>query len=151
MNIVPPARRHCTAHAIGRAALALCAAARLASAQAGPAADPDCAAAASTQAAMNACAHDDFVAANVDYAERYRALSQPLAAAQRERLRRMQTAWIGYRTAACRFESGPVSGGSAYDFVYWQCAARMTRERSGQLDAMAHCREGDLACAAQRP
>jgi uncharacterized protein YecT (DUF1311 family) len=104
-----------------------------------------------TQAAMNACAYDDFLAATSGYAERYRALSKPLPAAQRDRLRRMQTAWIGFRTAACRFESGPTAGGSAQDFVYWRCAARMTRERSAELERMASCREGDITCTRTRP
>ncbi len=100
---------------------------------------------------MNVCAHEDFLAATAGYAQHYRALSMRLPAAQRTRLRRMQTAWIGFRTAACRFESGPTTGGSVYDFVYWSCAARMTRERSADLERLATCTEGDITCTPSPP
>ncbi len=100
---------------------------------------------------MNACASDDFLAAGSVYAERYQALSKRLPAAQRDRLRRMQSAWLSFRTAACRFESGPAAGGSVEQYVYWQCAARMTRERSIELDGLARCPEGDIACSPARP
>ena len=68
------------------------------------AANADCASAV-TQADMARCAHEDFLAASAVYAERYAALAAKLPTPQRERLRRMQKAWIGYRTAACSFES----------------------------------------------
>lgn len=104
-----------------------------------------------TQTVMNACADQDFLAATAAYAEQYRALSKQLPTAQRDRLQRMQTAWIAYRTASCRFESDPSLGGSAQGYVYWNCAARMTRERSAALASMASCREGDITCSAKKP
>jgi uncharacterized protein YecT (DUF1311 family) len=106
---------------------------------------------AATQAAMNACAHDDFLAANAQYAERYRLLSATLTKAQRDRLRKMQDAWLRYRTEACRFEAGPSAGGSIYGFVYWSCVARMTHTRASELAAQAQCSEGDLACGVALP
>lgn len=112
--------------------------------------DATCATAA-TQAEMNRCAHEDFLAASSLYAERYRVLSERLTSAQRERFRRMQTAWLKYRTEACRFEAGPATGGSVADWVYWRCTGRMTRERSAEFDALGQCREGDLACTGRRP
>jgi uncharacterized protein YecT (DUF1311 family) len=119
-------------------------------AAAAPPPDATCTAAV-TQAEMNRCVHEDFLAASALYAERYRLLSERLAAAQRERLRRMQSAWLKYRTEACRFEAGPAAGGSVHELVYWRCAARMTRERSVEFDALGQCREGDLACSGRRP
>ncbi|HTE16613.1 MAG TPA: lysozyme inhibitor LprI family protein [Burkholderiales bacterium] len=106
---------------------------------------PDCAAAV-TQADMTRCAHEAFLSANQRYAERYAALATGLPAAQRDRLRQMQTSWIGYRTAACRFESGAAQGGSVQSQVYWLCAVRMTRERTEALGLLANCAEGDVAC-----
>lgn len=106
---------------------------------------PDCGAAI-TQAAMNACARDAFEAASAVYAQRYAALHRSLPTEQRERLRRMQGAWLQYRTAACRFESGPSAGGSVQALIYWQCAARMTRDRAAELARLAVCVEGDLSC-----
>ena len=106
---------------------------------------------ASTQAVMNACAEEDFLAATAAYGEQYRALSKQLPTAQRDRLLRMQNAWIAFRTAACHFASGPTSGGSARGYVYWHCASRMTRERSVELARIASCREGDITCSAKKP
>jgi len=106
---------------------------------------------ATTQADLATCAHEDFLAASKDHADRYQALSTSIASAQRDRLRRLQSAWLGFRTAACRYESGPVNGGSAEGFVYWNCVARLTRERADQLARLAECREGDLACSRRRP
>ena len=106
---------------------------------------------ATTQVDMAACAHEDFLAASKGYADRYQALSKSLPTTQRDRLRRMQSAWLGFRTAACRYESGPVNGGSAEGFVYWNCVARMTRERADQLARLADCREGDITCSRRRP
>lgn len=107
-------------------------------------------AAASTQVLLNACAYEDFLAANAVYAEQYRVLSMRLPTAQRDRLRRMQKAWIAFRTASCRYESGPTSGGSAQGYVYWACAARITSERGAALAEMATCREGDITCSAKK-
>ncbi len=104
-----------------------------------------------TQADMNRCAYEDFEAAGAGYGQAYSELSKPLPSAQRDRLRRMQTAWIKFRTEACRYESGPVSGGSVYDFIYWRCAARMTRDRTTALQALANCREGDVTCTRRAP
>lgn len=110
----------------------------------------DCAAPA-TQAEMAHCAYEDFLSANAGYATQYAALSATLPDAQRGRLRKMQKAWIGYRTAACTFESGAAQGGSVQSQLNWLCAARMTRERAAQLARMASCREGDVSCNRRVP
>lgn len=118
-----------------------------------PASTPsaDLCASAATQAAMNLCAQEDFEEAGSGYAQAYQALSKPWPTAQRDKLRRMQSAWLKFRTEACRFESGPTAGGSAQGFVYWRCAARMTRERTLAMQAMATCREGDITCTRRVP
>lgn len=114
------------------------------------AADPACDNA-TTQAAMNQCAQQAFEAASADYARRYAELAAQLPPDQRARLRRMQSAWLAYRTAACRYEAGPSNGGSAQGFVYWQCAARLTQARAAELAQLATCQEGDISCARRRP
>lgn len=108
-------------------------------------------ASAATQADMNRCAYEDFEASGSGYALRYKELSQPLPSAQRDRLRRMQSAWLKFRTEACRYESGPSTGGSVQEFIYWRCAARMTRERTLALQALAACREGDGIAVSRGP
>ncbi len=142
MHRPPPLPARQTTHAL------LCSLALLA----GPlqAAEPDCTAA-STQAAMNACAQQAFEAASAAYAQRHAELAALLPADQRTRLRRMQSAWLAYRTAACRYESGPSNGGSAQGLVYWHCAARLTQARALELAQLAQCREGDIGCAVRRP
>ena len=106
---------------------------------------PGCANA-STQAAMNDCAEQDFLAAGADYSASYQALSARLTAKSKAALRSTQKAWLAYRTAACNLESIGLQGGSAQPMVRSQCAARMTRARAAELAQLARCTEGDLSC-----
>ena len=101
---------------------------------------------ANTQAALNDCAHQDFLAAGADYAASYQALSARLTAGSKTALRSTQKTWLAYRTAACSFESSGLQGGSAQAMVRSQCAARMTRSRAAELGQLARCTEGDLSC-----
>ena len=105
----------------------------------------DCAAP-DTQAAMNACAYEDFLAATAGHAERGKAITRQLSGKPRSLFLRSQTAWLAYRTAACDFESSAAHGGSAHGMVKWQCAARMTRARALELAAVGNCPEGEIAC-----
>ena len=105
----------------------------------------DCANA-TTQARMNECAYEDFLAATAGYAASYKTLSDRMSATQKDQFRRTQKLWIQYRTAACNFESSGVAGGSARPMVKSQCDARMTRARTAELAALANCKEGDLSC-----
>ena len=106
---------------------------------------PDCAAPA-TQAAMNACAYEDFLATSAGYAERGNGIARQLSGKPRALFLRSQKAWLAYRTAACDFESSAVQGGSAHGMVKWQCAARMTRARALELAAVGNCPGGEIAC-----
>lgn len=106
---------------------------------------PDCKAP-STQKAMNECAYEDFLAANAGYAESNKSVMDRLQGKPRDLFRRAQKSWIAYRTATCAFESSAVQGGSAQGMVNWQCAARMTRARVVEVNAIGNCPEGDVAC-----
>ena len=106
---------------------------------------PDCATA-TTQARMNECAYEDFLAANAGYAASYKTLAGKMSATKKDQFRRTQKLWIQYRTAACNFESSGVAGGSARPMAKSQCDARMTRARTAELTALANCKEGDLSC-----
>ena len=110
-----------------------------------PAAASGCANA-DTQAALNDCAFQDFLAAGADYAASYQALSARLTAGSKTALRSTQKSWLAYRTAACSFESSGLQGGSAQAMVRSQCAARMTRARAAELGQLVRCTEGDLSC-----
>ena len=110
---------------------------------------PGCAQA-DTQAALNACAYDDFLAASAALAAQLREVESRLAPTRRAAWRKVQKAWLGYRTDACRFESAAVGTGSAAPMVQWQCSARLTRLRSVDLARNLSCREGDVSCALRR-
>ena len=98
------------------------------------------------QAQLNACAAQDFEAATAEYAKAYRTLSQSVGNQRRQLLRQAQTDWIQYRVKACEFERSGVAGGSVAPMVDAQCQARMTRERTADLQRLMECKEGDVSC-----
>lgn len=106
---------------------------------------PDCANAPS-QARLNECAYEDFLAATAGYAASSKAISDKLTRKQKDQFRGAQQLWIRYRTAACNFESSSVAGGSAQAMIKSQCDARITRARTAELQVLANCKEGDLRC-----
>ncbi len=99
-----------------------------------------------TQKDMNECAYEGFLDASRDYASSYKTLGDGLSAAQKKQLLRMQKSWMAYRSQACDFESSASQGGSVQAMVKWQCMARMTKQRAGELDALSRCPEGDVSC-----
>ena len=101
---------------------------------------------AQTQADLNACAYQEFLATQADMAGEIKRLQGTFGAQQRAGLRRVQRAWLGFRTEACAFESRSGGTGSVQPMLAWQCVARMTRERTAGLRHMANCPEGELAC-----
>ena len=100
----------------------------------------------STQKLMNDCAYEDFLSASAQYASSSREYAGRLTNAQQGLFRRSQSAWIAYRTAACKFESSALQGGSAQAMSNWQCASRMTRARAAEVVNLSNCKEGDLSC-----
>lgn len=106
---------------------------------------------ASGQAALNECAYQEFLEASAGMSRQLRTIESRLQPAQHSAWRRVQKAWLMFETEACKFESSPVADGSARPMIQWQCAARMTRQRAVELTRLAACREGDIACPAQRP
>ncbi len=101
---------------------------------------------ASTQPELNACAYEEFLATQAGMADELKRLQAGFIAEQRSGLRRVQRAWLSFRTEACAFESRHAGISSSQPMLQWQCAARMTRERTAVLVKMANCPEGDLTC-----
>ena len=99
-----------------------------------------------TQAEMNVCAYEEFLVAQAEMADRLATLQAAFSAEQRAGLRRVQRAWLGFRTEACTFESRGVGVGSAQAMLQWRCTARMTRERTAALALVTDCPQGELAC-----
>lgn len=111
---------------------------------------PDCNAP-TTQADMNRCAYEDFLAANGAQVTVLNGLTQSLAVPDRGRLRAAQKTWIAWRTAECEFEAGGSGEGSARELAVWSCTAKLTRERTSALEKIAYCPEGDIACPGRKP
>ena len=112
--------------------------------------DVDRCAVADTQGAMNDCAYEGFLKASAEMSQQLRRIETALIPAQRPHWRRVQKAWLTYRTETCQFEAGAVGNGSARPMVQWLCSGRMTKQRSVELLRLAACPEGDLACPVPR-
>lgn len=110
-----------------------------------PAAD-DCSQVPGTQADLDACALQDFNRATEAHNKAYQALLQSVSDKQSRLLQQTQTAWAQYRAKACAFERSGVEGGSVAPTIGWQCQARLTRERTAELQRFLNCEEGDLSC-----
>ena len=103
--------------------------------------------AAQTQVEMTFCAEQDFKAADADLNAAYRAaralmrrIDADLPADQRgaeRHLRDGQRAWITFRDNACAAEGYTFHGGSGEPMVIYGCDARLTRQRSADLWALA--------------
>ena len=100
-----------------------------------------------TQAALNECAYEEFLEASAALGPRLQLIESAQKPARLSAWRRQQKAWLTFRTEACEFESGALGNGSARPMVQWQCAARMTKQRTADLSRLVACREGDIACS----
>ena len=105
---------------------------------------------ADTQVTMNDCAYEGFLESSAAMSGQLRLIESALASAQRSHWRRVQKAWLTYRTETCQFEAGAVGTGSARPMVQWQCSDRMTQQRTAELSRLTACPEGDLACPVPR-
>ena len=105
---------------------------------------------ADTQGAMNDCAYEGFLESSAAMSRQLRLIEPALTSAQRPQWRRVQKAWLTYRTETCQFEASAVGSGSARPMVQWQCSDRMTKQRTAELFRLAACPEGDLACPIPR-
>lgn len=99
-----------------------------------------------TQADMNVCAARIHDQADTHLNSLYQQYRHRLSAEDQQRLVSAQRAWIGYRDAACRFETAQVSGGSIFPTIWSQCLTGKTEARIKELQLLMQCKEGDLSC-----
>jgi uncharacterized protein YecT (DUF1311 family) len=99
-----------------------------------------------TQTDMNVCAAKLHDLADSQLNSLYKQYRQRLAADDQQRLVIAQRAWLGYRDAACRFETAQVSGGSIFPTIWSQCLTGKTEARIKELQLLMQCKEGDLSC-----
>ena len=61
-------------------------------------------------------------------------------------LQAAERAWVAFRDQECEFETAVTRGGSIHPMEVSICLARLTRERSKELQRQLSCPEGDLSC-----
>lgn len=108
--------------------------------------DVDCANA-EVQVEMTYCAEQDWLTADADLNPAYavarklmQGIDADLEASQRgaaDYLLDGQRAWVTFRDATCAAEGYTMHGGSAEPMVIYGCRARLTKQRTADLEAMA--------------
>ena len=100
-----------------------------------------------SQSEMNICADQEFRAADARLNAAYARL---MAVAGDEgfkaKLRIAQRAWISFRDNECTYETADNEGGSIHPMVYAGCLARLTKERTKALNALAACQQNADKC-----
>lgn len=107
--------------------------------------DVDCSTA-MAQVDLNACAYQDWEAADADLNVAYKQAmtllegwDENLPAEEQggaKALKEAQRAWITFRDKACEAESFGIKGGSAEPLVRFGCMRQLTLERTAQLTAL---------------
>jgi uncharacterized protein YecT (DUF1311 family) len=92
----------------------------------------NCASQSSTHA-INACAQQDYEAADRALNAEYAKLRARLPAAAKAGLLAEQRAWLKARDPNCRKELESEQGGTIWTSMYLACQAEATRERTQQL------------------
>ena len=105
---------------------------------------------ANTQAAPNDCAFQAFLVTSDAMSQQLRGIEAALTSAQRPSWRRVQKAWLTFRTETCQFEASAVEAGSAKQMIQWQCSDRLTKQRTAELIRLINCPEGDTSCPLPR-
>ncbi|BBT71632.1 MULTISPECIES: lysozyme inhibitor LprI family protein [Enterobacteriaceae] len=103
-------------------------------------------ASANTQAEMNACAAEQYQAADKKLNQTWLDVLKRAEPTQRDLLKKAQTAWIALRDADCAFLSSSTHGGSVQPMINSQCLTDKTTEREAFLASLLQCEEGDLSC-----
>ncbi|MCX7098248.1 MAG: DUF1311 domain-containing protein [Methylococcales bacterium] len=86
------------------------------------------------QSEMNACAQQDFEAADQELNRIYKALSDSLSKQDRAVLLKDQRNWLKKRDPLCKKEANDVAeGGSIWPLIFNGCRASDTKARIGRL------------------
>lgn len=101
---------------------------------------------ANTQAELNSCSAEQYQAADKKLNQTWQDVLKRAEPAQRDLLKKAQSAWITLRDADCAFISSSSQGGSVQPMVNNQCLTDKTNEREAFLASLLQCEEGDLSC-----
>lgn len=97
-------------------------------APAGPTCNPQ-----GNQQEMNACAAQDFEAADTELNRTYREVMAGLSPSRQKALRKEQRAWLKQRDPRCKAAAHASEGGSIWPLEYLGCRAQATRQRTGEI------------------
>jgi uncharacterized protein YecT (DUF1311 family) len=84
---------------------------------------------------MTACAEREYRVADQKLNQVYRQLQSKLSGKQKPRMTNAQLAWIKFRDANCDYERGAFEGGTMANSIGTNCLARMTEQRTKELEA----------------
>ena len=101
---------------------------------------------ANTQAELNSCSAGQYQAADKKLNQTWQDVLKRAEPAQRDLLKKAQSAWIALRDADCAFISSSSQGGSVQPMVNNQCLTDKTNEREAFLASLLQCKESDLSC-----
>jgi uncharacterized protein YecT (DUF1311 family) len=99
------------------------------------------------QAEMNACAHQEFAAADAALNAQWKKTAAVMKTRDEQdyddgrpsfsaALLESQRAWLKYRDAQCQISAYEMRGGSAESMLISGCQARLTRERTEELKVL---------------
>jgi uncharacterized protein YecT (DUF1311 family) len=86
-----------------------------------------------TQAAINACAGQEYKEADAALNTVYRQLMEKVEAKQKAQLKAAQVAWVKFRDAHCAFATALYEGGSMAPTISYGCLTAMTKSRTEEL------------------
>lgn len=90
--------------------------------------------------------NEDFSEADAALNEAYQAVMARLDGNAAKLLKTSQRAWLTFRDAECTFQGHWTEGGSIQPQIIASCWAKLSEERTAQLNAYLDCQEGDLTC-----
>lgn len=83
---------------------------------------------------MNVCADREYKAADRQLNQAYRQLQTKLSGKQKQRMTNAQLIWIKFRDANCDYERNQFEGGTMAGATGTNCLARMTEQRTQDLE-----------------
>lgn len=82
---------------------------------------------------INQCTSQQAKAADRRLNQAYQQLKPKISSKQRQRLTQAQLEWIKFRDRTCEYEAGEFEGGTAAPSAYSSCLARVTTQRTNDL------------------
>lgn len=104
---------------------------------------------AQSQMDLNRQAAEQYRSADQKLNEVYSSLAAKLSPAGKAGLQAAQLTWIRFRDQECEFEAMGTAGGSIHPMIVSGCLARLTLQRTKDLELQLNCQEGDLSCVRQ--